>query len=224
MILLGVVAGVLVILLGIQLAKWSDERARKAEIACRDSNSSVKITFSQTGVSGDLVPLISNIKHEAGKSRIELFGEDGGYIQLARKGNDWTEGMRRWIDEGWRLTYTILFPDETTKRLLLDFMEDVGQGALIVYMVDDEKDTSEVEDLIEERRTFHPNLIYDGRDGKGMWVEGTHMAGSEYAYNVDYVSPNAMTTQLQREFDQYEAENLLIRKHCKMLRPVKSTT
>ena len=223
MILLGVIAGVLVVLMGIQLAKWLDQRARRAEVASRDSNSLAAITFSVTGVSGDLVPLVSGIRHGADNSRIDLFGEDGGYIQLERKGQDWMDGMRRWIDDGWNVTYTILFPDKTTTDLLLALIEDVGEDALTVYIVDDAKDTSAVNDLIEERRTFHPNLIYDGLEGKGMWIEGTHMAGSEYAYNVEYVSPSAMTVERQREFDQYEAENVSIRKCCKRLRPVAAT-
>lgn len=217
MILLGVVSGVLVMLLGLQLAKWSDQRARKAEIASRDSNSQVAMALSQTGVSGDLVPLVSGIRHKRGNSRIELFGDDGGYVQIAGKGNDWMDGMRSWIEEGWSLTYTILFPDKKTVTLLRSLIADVGEEALHVYVVDEEKDTSEVDDLIDERRTFHPNLIYDGLEGKGMWVEGTHIAGSEYAYNVEYVSPSAMTAELQRQFDRYEAENAFIRKYCKRL-------
>lgn len=224
MIGLGIVAGVLVVLLGIQLAKWADRRARRAEIASRDSNGRSKIELSQTGVSGDFVPLVTNIKHnKEGNPRIELFGEDGAYLQLDRKGQDWVDGITSWIANGWNVTYTILYPDETTKRRLLDLMNNVRKDALVVYTIDDDQDTAPVDDLIEERRTFHPNLIYDGLGGKGMWVEGTHMAGSEYAYNVEYVSPRAMTAELRREFDQYEAENHQIRGYCKRLRPVAST-
>lgn len=223
MVLLGIVAGVAVILLGIQLAKWLDRRANKAEVASRDSDSPDEYTISVAGVSGDLVPLVSGITHHAG-ARIELFGEDGAYVQLDRKGKEWLTGMKRWIAEGWKVTYTILYPDETTKGIFLKLMEDVEEDTLIVYVVDHESDVSKVKDLIEERRTFHPNLIYDGAGGKGMWVEGTHMAGSEYAYNVEYVSPNAMTPQRRREFVRYEKENDLIRGYSKRLRPSSSVT
>lgn len=223
MVLLGIVAGVAVILLGIQLAKWLDHRANKAEVASRDSDSPDEYTISVAGVSGDLVPLVSGITHHAGAC-IELFGEDGAYVQLDRKGKEWLTGMKRWIAEGWKVTYTILYPDETTKGMFLKLMEDVEEDALVVYVVDHESDISEVKDLIEERRTFHPNLIYNGAGGKGMWVEGTHMAGSEYAYNVEYVSPNAMTPQRQREFERYEKENDLIRGYSKRLRPASSVT
>ena len=222
MILLGIVAGAAVIWLGIQLAKRLDRRANEAEVASRDGDSGDEYTISVAGVSGDLVPLVSGITHQTG-ARIELFGEDGAYVQLDRKGQEWLTGMKRWIAEGWNVTYTILYPDETTKDMFLKLMEDVGEDALTVYVVDHERatsETSEVKDLIEERRTFHPNLIYNGADGKGMWVEGTHMAGSEYAYNVEYVSPTAMTPQRQREFEQYEKENKLIRRYSTRLRPV----
>ena len=219
MILLGIAAGGLAVLLGILLAKWLDQRARRAEIASRDSNSPVAFDFSVAGVSGDMVPLVSGINHGTGEARIELFGQDGAYVQLDPKGSEWLAGMRRWIREGWNVAYTILSPDETTKGLLLELMEEVGEGALAVYVFDDGRDASEVKDLIEKRRTFHPNLIYDGLGGKGMWVEGTHLPGSEYAYNVEYVSPSAMTAEQQRKFDQYESENNVIRKYSERLRP-----
>lgn len=217
MILLGIVAGVAVILLGIQVAKWLDRRANEAEVASRDSNSPDEYAISVAGVSGDLIPLVSGINHQAGEARIELFGDDGAYVQLDRKGREWLTGMKHWINDGWNVTYTILHPDETTKGMFRKLMKDVGEDALVVYVVDHERVISEVHDLIEERRTFHPNLIYDGEGGQGMWVEGTHMAGSEYAYNVEYVSPKAMTPQRLREFKQYEKENNLIRKYSEKL-------
>lgn len=223
MVLLGIVAGVLVILLGIKIAKWLDSHANNAEMASRDSNSPVALDFSVTGVSGDLVPLVSGIEHEPGKARIDLFG-DGSYVQLDGKGNDWINGMKHWIDNGWNVTYTVLFPSETTKDLLLKLMEDAREGALVVYIIDDEGDTSQFKDLVDKRRTFHPNLIHDGFGGNGMWVEGTHMAGSEYAYNVEYVSPKAMTAERQQQFKQYDAENISLRKCGRKLSSDAGTT
>ena len=220
-VVLGMVLGGLVPLAGYLLAIRADNRAISRAKRKRDGNGAAVLSMSVVTIADDLVPLIRQLDNLKG-GRIRVVGNDGRYI-VKRNGRSWRDGILEWTGAGLEVSYVLLGPGEGVRRELLHLSRETdernageGQGRLRVYVLRD-KCSEEAVSIADELRTFHPTL-FAGADGrKAMWLEGIHEADAEYAYNVRYVSPSAMSGELEEEYREYDGKIDTLMENCREL-------
>ena len=216
-VVLGIVLGGLVPLAGYWLAIYADNRAISRAKKKRDSNSAAVLSMSVVTIADDLVPLILKLDNLKG-GRIRVVGNDGRYI-VKRNGRSWHDGILKWTGAGLEVSYVLFGLDEDVREKLRSLSRETetrGQGRLRVYVLRD-KCSEEAASIADELRTFHPTL-FAGADGrKAMWLEGIHEADAEYAYNVRYVSPSAMSDELEEEYREYDGKIYTLMKNCEKL-------
>lgn len=218
-VVLGMVLGGLVPLAGYLLAICADNRAVSRARKKRDGNSAAVLSMSVATIANDLVPLIRKLDNLKG-GKIRVVGSDGRYV-VKRNGRSWRDGILEWTEAGLEVSYVLLGPGEGVQDELVRLSREAdernageGQGRLRVYVLQDEC-SEEAASMADELRTFHPTL-FAGADGrKAMWLEGIHEADAEYAYNVRYVSPSAMSDELEEEYGEYDGKIDTLMENCK---------
>lgn len=164
------------------------------------------------------MPLIRKLDNLRG-GKIRVVGNDGRYI-VKRNGRAWHNGILEWTGAGLEVSYVLLGLDKDVRDRLESLSRETdkreGQGRLRVYVLQGGR-SKEADSIADELRTFHPTL-FAGADGrKAMWLEGIHEADAEHAYNVRYVSPSAMSDELEEEYREYDRKIDTLVKNCEVL-------
>lgn len=213
-----VVAGILVIIVPFFLLPVIDEIWEQRKKSARPSDSQDVIFISEVTIAGDLVPLVLGLSNLKG-STIRILGDDGSYI-VSKNGNILKKGMHKWIAEGLRIEYVLLSLGDGVEEALRILQSELGgEDAFDVRILDDDAvfDDNEMRALLGEFRTEHPTLFL-GHDGKNaLWLEGHHPPRSIHAYNVRYVSPNAMTHEWSEKFDAFKRKTDRVLEFCREL-------
>ncbi len=227
----GVVAFVVFLLLANLVAEWRYEwhlaRIRHGRLHPRRLERPIKIREAR--IASDLAPFIDNLPVEARKSGVlRIVGYSGSYIS-SRKGNLLRRLLVRWIREGLRVKYILTDPDldpgvedaYTRLRNRLEKDGDATRDRLQVLCVRKDAEDEDFKrhgidrESLERLERKHPTLFHGSVGGsadgekkilKAMWIEEIHEPGSSVAYDVTYVSPDAMGNAEEKEYESYSRE------------------
>ena len=179
----------------------------------RPSNGPDPIYIQRVFVATDLVPLISGLEKEGISfcgSQLWIFGSDGRYV-VKNKKKRWRRQLSEWSAKGLHIKYILLDADNDVRdeiRALKDMM--VGRFDAVCL------NKGAVPDLARELETCHPTLFVGSHNKNAAWIERLHPRDSAYAYNVKYVSPNAMRATRERAaFDEYKHKLELVLDHSR---------
>lgn len=208
------IAGIAIILVTFLLLHIVADRWDRWRKPARSSEGEAELFIREVTIAGDLVPLILGLSNLEG-SIIRILGDDGSYI-VNKNGNVLKKGLQDWINRGLKIQYILLSPEKDVAVELLALQSRLGETAFDVRILDYDAvtDDKEIEGLLAEFRTEHPTLFF-GHDGSNaLWLEGHHPPRSIYAYNVRYVSPNAMTPKWTERFDGFRDKTDKILNSC----------
>ena len=156
---------------------------------CRPANGTDPIRIRRTRVSSDLVPLISGLA-KCGipfkGSQLWIFGSDGRYIVNNDKG-PWRQAFNEWAGRGLKIRFIILEADDDVRKMLCNLKEDLKDSFDATVL-----NENAIPAVARELETYHPTLFLGEDDNKAAWIEGLHHRNSIRAYDVEYISPNAM--------------------------------
>lgn len=182
----------------------------------RDAYSPEPIRIAAAKVATDLVPLIDKLPLRG--SEIWIFGTDGRYFV---KGNRrvLTRAIKRWARQGADIRYILLQPGDGVRDAIQPLMKKLEglEGSFTVSVL--RNHTSGLEDILPGMKTRHPTLFFGSAGRNAMWLEGKHKENAVYAYNVRYVSPEAMKGEQQEEFEKQKKNLELIMQQCRDLVP-----
>lgn len=172
---------------------------RRLEKKQRPSNGPDPIYIQRVSVATDFTPLISGLENSVPfkDSQLWIFGSDGRYVVKKKK---WRNDLSDWSAKGLHIKYILLDADQEVREEVRNLKDElVGKfDAVCLAEGVDRRNLRELE-------TCHPTLFI-GPDNKcAAWIERLHPRDSVYAYDVKYVSPNAMLADRERaEFERYK--------------------
>ena len=180
----------------------------------RPSNSLEVLHIACASISKDLIPLISGLPRKGiplAGATLRLYGNDARYL-VKGNGRQWRNALRRWDKKGLRIKYVLLNADATThdemirlQKELDHFEASVANRDGVNYLVKNGFDT------------YHPTLFLSSDENqRAAWLEGLHRPDSEFAYDVEYVSPAAMKKDkaLRKHFDDCLSKMKYAMLHC----------
>lgn len=160
----------------------------------RPLNSDKLLRIRVARIASDLIPLVQGLKVKdhlkLNSTEMWLLGSDGRYFLKGSKGERWAKQLRAWCDDGLNIKYILLgIEDEVRERLRsLDLPTD-----RMAFLVADEAKLGDDKGLLARFETEHPTLfISEGGSPIAAWIEGMHARDSDLAYDVVFISPNAM--------------------------------
>lgn len=215
--IIAMLAGVAVILVTFLLLHIIDDKWDGWKKSVRSSEGEAEIFIREVTIAADLVPLILGLSNLKG-SMIRILGDDGSYI-VNKNGNVLKNGLQKWVNKGLTIQYVLLSLEEDVATELLALQSQLGETAFDVRILDRDAvaDDEEMGEILAEFRTEHPTLFF-GHDGRNaLWLEGHHPPRSVYAYDVHYVSPNAMTPEWIERFNAFRSKTDKIWDSCKKL-------
>lgn len=177
---------------------------RHLEKARRPSNGPSPIYIQRVSAATDFTPLIRGLVESVPfeDSQLWIFGSDGRYV-VKKKKKRWHRELSDWVGKGLHIKYILLDADQEVRDeigRLRDTMEKMKGRFEAVCLTE-----GAVPDLVHELETCHPTLLIGSNNKNAAWIERLHPRDSLYAYDVKYVSPNAMCTSHERlEFDTYK--------------------
>lgn len=178
---------------------WMKDQAKKWR---RDAFGHEVIFIGVTQIATDLVPLMWKLVGKYGKElQIRTFGVDGAYFASLTAWL-WNFAIRHALRRGVQVEY-VLGQEEMDPKAKKSLSKLAGWSSskgysLRVYVLRSKPSASEA--CLKEMRTRHPTLFTAPRNVRAMWLEGKHKEGGTYAYNVRYVSPQAMSGKWEKEF------------------------
>lgn len=163
----------------------------------------VRIPVAQ--IANDLVPLVNELPLK--KGTLQFVGYDGGYI-LGKNRNLWKDSLLEWLKKGLNVEYLLVAPSEEVieafRRIKEETKKEIGQLS-IFKCIEPAEELSESKKDWEQLKTCHPTLfVGDDKTTRAMWIEGNHPIGSEFAYDVTYVPPDAMDDKQNEKFERYK--------------------
>ena len=176
-------AGSVVVGLGFVLAL---ERIRKW---ARPANGNDPLYIRRTRVSTDLVPLINGLAKSGvpfDGSELWVFGSDGRYIVNNDKG-PWRKAFDRWARDGLTIRFIFLEADDEVRNALAELKRTLKGSFHATALT-----PGAIPAVARELDTYHPTLFL-AKCHSAAWIEGLHHRNSLCAYDVEYISPNAMT-------------------------------
>ena len=191
----------------------------------------VRIRVAQ--IASDLVPLIDELPPRARQNGVlRIVGYDGNYIR-GRNGNLLKKAFVRWIREGLTVEYILTNPDTdagSAYSTLLSQEDEAARPRLRVLCVGKyEREDFENRGIdLESLKSKHPTLFYsrtgdsakeDEKTIKAMWIEEDHEPGSNVAYDVTYVSPDAMGDEEEELYDHHDKEIESLKELCDTILP-----
>ena len=187
--------------------KWYDRKIR----AERPANDHRDLHFASVTAADDLVPLIDTLIEEFppdGDTKLQIMGGNSNYI-AQRNGKQLKKGIISWIKKGISVDYIVF--DENKK--VIDKFRDIksknpSYGSRLQVFVLNRQRASKISPLVDELETHHPTLFFGPGDKRAMWIEGVHEMNSEYAFDVRYVSPNAMNDENKKNEFQNHHRNI----------------
>ena len=186
---------------------------RHLEKERRPSNGPDPIYIQRVSVATDLTPLIRGLEENVPfkDSELWIFGSDGRYV-VKNKRKRWRRELSDWVAKGLRIKYILLDADQEVRDEIVKLkenMDKMGGGFEAVRLAE-----GAVPDLAHELETCHPTLFIGPNNRSAAWIERLHPRDSVYAYDVKYVSPNAMLAGRERaEFEAYKRKLKKILEH-----------
>lgn len=134
-------------------------------------------------------------------SRLYIIGSDGRYAFKGR-GIFWLNQLGKWAARGCTIHYLLCSPDYRTLEMYGDLAQKYD-GIFNFYVLTKEQERPpELKALTARYETFHPTLLdVGGGGGRAMWIENYHPLNSEFAFQIDFVSPK--DGQDDQRFDLY---------------------
>jgi hypothetical protein len=152
----------------------------------------------EAGVSRYLVPRLDPFIVSG--AQLFITGGDGAYIYKSR-GKFWLSALERWLNRGCTIHYLLCCP---SPRALSPYKSLVQRYPSRFYLHELDQSlhwSNEVGSLAKKYSTFHPVLLELGAAGRAMWIEDFHPLDSEYAFGVEFVSPEDGRGDIR--FDEY---------------------
>jgi hypothetical protein len=179
-------------------ASRHSERKMKRE---RSVDGTDPLLLQTASIAKDLVPLVEKLR--IGKGEITIVGGDGSYLTNKRTSSYFVKAISNWLSQGVKVKYILVCPSDKARGEFYKLEQKLENFEVSAVNGDCEIDTSE---FVEKFRNSHPTLLTaeDGR--RAMWLEGIHPDGSEYAYNIKFVPPNAMDKGYTEKFCEIEKE------------------
>lgn len=175
---------------------------RHLEKERRPSNGPNPIYIQRVAVASHLIPLIGGLEKEGipfHDSQLWIFGSDGRYVVKSKR-KQWRKKLCDWSARGLHIKYILLDADEEVRGELLSLKSKMI-GKFDATCLAKGTDL----DIAHELQTCHPTLFIGSGNKNAAWIERLHPRNSAYAYDVKYVSPNAMLASRERtEFEVYK--------------------
>ena len=158
----------------------------------RPANGTNPVHIGEARISSDLIPLLNELMaNDASLATGNLctLGNDGCYVIKDKKGEKWSEQLVNWCRDGLEITYILMDVNDRVSARFSELMTK-SQGRLQVVTIDK---ASVDEDVLDYLEHAHPTLLSsDDGESNASWMEGFHASDSDKAYDVLYVSPEAM--------------------------------
>lgn len=186
---------------------------RRLEKVRRPSNGLSPIYIQRVSAATDLTPLIRGLGESVPfkGSRLWIFGSDGRYL-VKNKKKRWRKELSDWVAQGLHITYILLDADQEVRDeigKLKGEMDKVDGGFDAVCLA-----KGAIPHIARALETCHPTLFIGSNNKDAAWIERLHPRDSIYAYDVKYVSPNAMLASREREeFDTYKCKLEMVLNH-----------
>lgn len=183
---------------------------RHLEKGRRPPNGSDPLYMQRVSVATDLTPLIRGLAASVPfkGSELWIFGCDGRYV-VKNKRKRWRKELSAWAAQGLYIKYILLDADQEVCDEIAK-LQDKMQGKLDAVRLLE----GSLPDLASELETCHPTLFIGPDNGNAAWIERLHPRDSTFAYDVKYVSPNAMLDRRERaEFEAYKRKLELVINH-----------
>ena len=154
--------------------------------------------FPIANISTIAVPLIDKCNPRRGIVR--LVGGDGSYF-IGKNRDKLQNAIRRWIDEcHMEVQYLLVGPGNGVVEAMQEFKKTElrRKDGLRIFVLEDKTGLSEDDKcLADVLITSHPNLISwpdkDGSTNRAMWLEGSHLPGTDVSHDNQWVPPNSMS-------------------------------
>ena len=182
---------------------------RHLEKKRRPANGPSPIFIQRVSVATDLAPLISGLA-PFNDCQLWIFGSDGRYVVKGKR-KRWRRALSDWSNKGLHIKYILLDADEKVREELLE-LKDKMKGKFDAVCLAE----GAVPDLARELETCHPTLFIGPDNKDAAWIERLHPRDSAYAYDVKYVSPNALLAGqggVRTEFDDYKRKLEVVLRH-----------
>ena len=180
----------------------------------RPSNGIDAVRIACASISSDLIPLIDGLPKADVPfqgSKLCLFGNDGRYF-VKKNGKRWRKKLIQWGNKGLEIEYILLDADTAVREEMRNLKEQLGDKFEAILADDSLSGYLEENGLL----TFHPTLFFGPNEQKAAWLEGRHEKDSEFAYNVLYLSPNAVLNrqEFNARFDECDSMIRRVREEC----------
>jgi hypothetical protein len=141
----------------------------------------------EAGVSRHLVPRLN--PYIVSGSHLYIIGGDGAYAFKSR-GGYWVRHLENWINRGCTIHYLLCCPDPRSCNVYEHLVAKYPNRFCLHALDQNLEWSAEVGGLTEKYATFHPTLLEVGNGGgRAMWIENYHPHDSEYAFDIEFVSP-----------------------------------
>lgn len=220
MYVLATIAGIAIPLFSLWAGRRLLDYKEKREKKRRPADYSRSIRIPCASVSDDLMPLIDKLRDEQhidfANSEMWVFGSDGRYVAKS-KGRNCCDRLAHWASQGLTIKYVLIEADHEVRKGPRDLSLKAGGklDVLILRASHERVDTA----ILDELETCHPTLFFGAGGRNAAWIEGLHRRDSQYALDVEFVSPNAMHGPEIERFDAYKAKVAHLMAHSEPLVP-----
>lgn len=155
---------------------------------CRPANGRDPIYIRSASISTDLVPLIDGLRRRGvpfGGSELWVFGSDGRYI-VNNDNGPWRRAFGNWARSGLKIKFIILEADDDVRAALCELKQAL-EGSFDATVLD----RGAIPEVARSLETYHPTLFL-AKGNNAAWIERLHHRNSLRAYDIEYISPEAM--------------------------------
>jgi len=154
-------------------------------------------------------------------SKLLVFSGDGSYM-LTGNGTRWREKIVEWATQGLDVKYILLQADDAVKAKFRRLVADVdaadsgAAGGIEVVVLCPEGRKALGDEVVSKLETVHPTLVIGGNGRNAAWIEGHHEPGSEFAYDISYLSPDELDNNksARDRFERYRSIVNRVLDHC----------
>ncbi|MEL6641359.1 MAG: hypothetical protein AAFP98_08620 [Pseudomonadota bacterium] len=199
----GTLLGFLVSVFALILANTFFALKERRMKATRSVEGTDPLLIKVASIAKDLSPLIDKL--HIGRGQIVIVGGDGSYLMNDRTARYFKRSLSRWLKQGLDICYILTCADRATELRFADLCSDKDFPGLKVYSVKETRSSLEAV-FCKRYRNFHPTLIETEDHRRAIWLEGDHPDNSEFAYNIKFVSPTAMSAVYEKEFEEIKGQ------------------
>lgn len=141
----------------------------------------------EAGVTGKMAPRMGRYITEG--STVYIVGNDGRYTEKKR-GKFWIKTIESWLESGASITYILTDADEVSRKKFEAIAKAYPDNHFRYCELADVSEADEdISKLIKKYYEYHPTLIETSKGDRAMWLEGYHPEDSEYAYDINFITP-----------------------------------